>query len=165
MSVTIRSACVNDLSLMNSALKNTSSDWTSETLHSTFLENDLHWIIFKNESPAGFIVIKNNGDTWELLQIVIDENFQNQKLATQLLRYVINEAKINQIEKIQLEVRESNIAARMLYQKCGFMEVGMRKRYYKDGENAVLMDCEIRNSGGSPSEKPSNIRSPFRENF
>ena len=43
-----------------------------------------------------------------------------------------------------LEVRVSNLAARSLYQKLGFVEVGVRPRYYEDtGEDAVLMDYAI----------------------
>ncbi len=40
---------------------------------------------------------------------------------------------------ITLEVRASNRAARALYRGCGFEEVGERRRYYPDGEDAVIM--------------------------
>ena len=41
---------------------------------------------------------------------------------------------------LTLEVRESNLPARRLYEKCGFAAVGTRKNYYeKPTENAVLM--------------------------
>ncbi|MEA4899772.1 ribosomal protein S18-alanine N-acetyltransferase [Bacillota bacterium Meth-B3] len=44
---------------------------------------------------------------------------------------------------LELEVRVSNRAARALYEKLGFVEVGLRKRYYADtGEDALLMACE-----------------------
>jgi ribosomal-protein-alanine N-acetyltransferase len=36
-------------------------------------------------------------------------------------------------------VRVSNLAAQRLYLKFGFAEVGRRKRYYRDGEDALLM--------------------------
>ena len=38
-----------------------------------------------------------------------------------------------------LEVREGNIAARTLYESLGFVPEFVRKGYYSDGENAVLM--------------------------
>ena len=57
-------------------------------------------------------------------------------------------------ELITLEVRESNMAARAMYRKYGFVEVGMRHRYYTEtGENAVLMSAEGINS------------LPFQDNF
>ena len=48
------------------------------------------------------------------------------------------------IENILLEVRESNTAARSLYDSLGFRPVGVRKNYYKNPvENAILMDLRI----------------------
>lgn len=41
-----------------------------------------------------------------------------------------------------LEVRESNMGAIGLYQRHGFVEVGRRKKFYLDGEGAVLMNRE-----------------------
>jgi ribosomal-protein-alanine N-acetyltransferase len=38
-----------------------------------------------------------------------------------------------------LEVRPSNVAARALYAKLGYEVTGERRRYYRDGENALLM--------------------------
>jgi ribosomal-protein-alanine N-acetyltransferase len=43
-----------------------------------------------------------------------------------------------------LEVRESNVSARSLYEKMGFDEVGVRKNYYSNPrENAILMNLSI----------------------
>ena len=42
-----------------------------------------------------------------------------------------------------LEVRESNASARNLYAKSGFIQVGVRKKYYEDnGENGIVMLLE-----------------------
>jgi ribosomal-protein-alanine N-acetyltransferase len=38
-----------------------------------------------------------------------------------------------------LEVRESNYAAIKLYKKAGFIDLYKRKKYYRDGENAIVM--------------------------
>ena len=44
---------------------------------------------------------------------------------------------------LELEVRVSNLPAQALYHKLGFVDVGLRKRYYADtGEDALLMACE-----------------------
>jgi ribosomal-protein-alanine N-acetyltransferase len=47
-------------------------------------------------------------------------------------------------EKMSLEVRKSNVAAQGLYAQLGFFRVGVRKGYYRDGEDAVLMDCLLK---------------------
>lgn len=52
-------------------------------------------------------------------------------------------AKSEGMQVATLEVRESNEAARALYRRYGFYEVGLRKRYYSDnGEDAVIMTTE-----------------------
>lgn len=42
-----------------------------------------------------------------------------------------------------LEVRAGNAAACALYRSLGFDEVGRRRRYYRDGEDAVLMTAKL----------------------
>ena len=49
---------------------------------------------------------------------------------------------------ITLEVRESNVGARSFYEKFGFRSVAIRKDYYQDGENAILMKYHIGGEGG-----------------
>ena len=50
-------------------------------------------------------------------------------------------------EAVTLEVRASNEAARALYRGCGFEEVGERRRYYPDGEDAVIMTLALGGDG------------------
>ncbi|MCZ2110933.1 MAG: hypothetical protein LC118_15425, partial [Dehalococcoidia bacterium] len=52
-------------------------------------------------------------------------------------------ARSEAMQAATLEVRESNEAARALYRRYGFYEVGVRKRYYADnGEDAIIMTTE-----------------------
>lgn len=47
------------------------------------------------------------------------------------------------VETMQLEVRSGNAAAIALYKKCGFVQVGLRPKYYGGTEDALLMDLTI----------------------
>jgi ribosomal-protein-alanine N-acetyltransferase len=136
----IRLLNTDDLSDMQPILLSASRDWTSSTLESCFEDSYLQWGIFFENTLLGFIIIKNHHIFWEMMQIVIDAEYQHQGLATQLMQAVILEARKKNVKTIQLEVRASNVSAISLYRKCGFVEVGVRKNYYQGKEDAILMD-------------------------
>ena len=51
---------------------------------------------------------------------------------------------------VELEVRESNKAARALYKKTGFVRTGRRRNYYPSEsgrEDAILMMCDLSENG------------------
>ena len=72
---------------------------------------------------------------------VIDE-YQNQKIATKLMAYLVSLAIDLKVINITLEVRVSNNKAINLYKKFGFHEVALRKYYYGD-EDGILMEKNI----------------------
>ncbi len=55
-------------------------------------------------------------------------------------------------EAVTLEVRASNGAARALYAGQGFEEVGERRRYYADGEDAIIMTLALDDGGRAASD-------------
>ena len=136
----IRAASSADFIALKKILENTRSDWSPAILSDCFSSDYFIWMMGDLNQTMGFIVAKNNVDFWEILQIVIDQPYQRHGLASQLLKFVVGEAQQKQIQKIELEVRASNLAAITLYEKTGFVCVGFRKKYYSNGEDAVLMD-------------------------
>ncbi len=70
-----------------------------------------------------------NGEC-EIINIATRNDYRRKGLAEQLLIYVLTFTKNNKVDSILLDVRESNKAARALYSKVGFVEVGRRKNYY-----------------------------------
>lgn len=136
----IRAASSSDVIELKKILDNTHTDWSSTILADCFSSDYFVWIIGDLNHAMGFVVVKNNINFWEIFQIVIDEQYQRQGLASQLLKFIIAQAQQKQIQKIELEVRASNFSAITLYEKAGFIRVGIRKKYYSNGEDAVLMD-------------------------
>jgi [ribosomal protein S18]-alanine N-acetyltransferase len=64
------------------------------------------------------------------------------RLAEQLIAYTAFNAISEGLQYIILEVRVSNTPAIKLYQRTGFEQVGLRRKYYTDtGEDALLMTC------------------------
>jgi ribosomal-protein-alanine N-acetyltransferase len=76
---------------------------------------------------------------WELENIVVAQESRRRGVGSGLLEAFLAHARESQAEAIFLEARESSHAARRLYCRAGFREVGLRRRYYKDPiEDAVL---------------------------
>lgn len=73
----------------------------------------------------------------EVLNIVVDESYQHQGYGQKLFDKMVEDMK--DVKKITLEVRASNIKGINFYTKNGFKQVGVRKKYYKNGEDALLL--------------------------
>ncbi len=74
----------------------------------------------------------------ELLRIAVASDLRGHGLGRALLGACELELSRMDILKLLLEVRVSNIAARALYETCGWKQDGRRKAYYKNGEDAAL---------------------------
>ncbi|MEG0872589.1 MAG: ribosomal protein S18-alanine N-acetyltransferase [Clostridia bacterium] len=106
--------------------------------------NYYHYIIAKkNNIIVGYISIFYMFDTMDLISIVVKKDFQKKGLASFLLEHIFNIAKKNDVKKILLEVRVSNIAAINLYLKYGFKKIHLRKSYYDNGEDALIFQKRI----------------------
>jgi ribosomal-protein-alanine N-acetyltransferase len=83
-------------------------------------------------------------DELHILNVAVHPDERRRGHAARLLEHILSEASRNKTRVVLLEVRLSNHAARTLYRKFGFREVGTRPRYYADnGEDALLMDREL----------------------
>ena len=93
----------------------------------------------RSEEVAGFALLRCFDDA-ELIRIAVDPLRQRRGIGLKLLKALIEEAKGRFIHDIILEVRESNEAARRLYEKAGFVTEGIRRKYYSEPtEDAVIM--------------------------
>jgi ribosomal-protein-alanine acetyltransferase len=88
---------------------------------------------------CGFACAKAVAGEWEIENVVVAADFLRRGIAHALVRELIQRARNETASTVLLEVRESNRAARCLYEKCGFREVGRRRAYYANpGEDAIL---------------------------
>ena len=85
-------------------------------------------------SLAGFLAFRKLADDEaEILNLAVSPRFRKRGVAQALLRAF-------PAAHIFLEVRESNAAARALYSKAGFQQVGIRPNYYvQPNEAAIVM--------------------------
>jgi len=92
----------------------------------------------------GFAIARLVGEEGELENIVVDRKRRHQGLGTRLLEKIIEGSRSQNASRLFLEVRESNPAARALYEKCGFVLSGRRRAYYTSpSEDAVVYTREL----------------------
>lgn len=75
--------------------------------------------------------------------IAVHPAWRRRGLGERLLQSMLAKARGLNALTATLEVRVSNLGAQKLYHKYGFEEVGRRRRYYRDGEDALLMTARI----------------------
>lgn len=89
---------------------------------------------------AGYIGTYLIGGDIDITNIAVKKSFRRQGIADKLIEEVFTYAKEEKVEFINLEVRVSNIPARTLYEKYGFVQIGLRKNFYsKPVEDGILM--------------------------
>ena len=90
-------------------------------------------------SVLGFLVALRLAPEWELENIVVAPSARRRGVGRQLMDALLSAARRSNSGSVFLEVRESNDAARTLYEKGGFKQTGRRKSYYANPmEDAVL---------------------------
>lgn len=122
--------------------QNFSHPWTEEMLTSE-LDNMLSSFICALGDNgvvmgyAGLTVVAGEG---YINNIAVRQEYRKQGVASELLKVFLRFAEAQGLAFLTLEVRVSNTAAKQLYMKHGFSQVGRRKDYYDDPkEDAILM--------------------------
>ncbi len=78
-----------------------------------------------------------------ITNIAVAETARGRGVGTVVTRALMQYAANMGVQYMTLEVRRSNLAAQKMYKRLGFIELGVRKRYYEDnGEDAYLMVCQ-----------------------
>jgi ribosomal-protein-alanine N-acetyltransferase len=91
-------------------------------------------------SLIGFAVVWFAGAEGELGDLAVQSAWRRRGVASALIEAVVREAAERGATEIYLEVRESNEAARGLYERHGFEVINQRTRYYSDPvEDALVM--------------------------
>lgn len=98
----------------------------------------------KDQQLRGFLIARTSDKDWELENIVVDKASRRRGFGRMLLETLIGAASVRHAGRIFLEVRESNAAARTLYEKCGFVMSGRRNSYYgSPPEDAILYQLQL----------------------
>ena len=92
---------------------------------------------------TGYLMSLLVADELHITNLAVSPSRRRSGIADSLIGHALQDARAHGATWCQLEVRVTNAPARTLYEKHGFREIGVRKGYYQDGEDAVVMGKEL----------------------
>jgi ribosomal-protein-alanine N-acetyltransferase len=93
---------------------------------------------------VGFLAARKAADEAEILNLAVHPHFRRIGIASDLLLRALNEFKHSAVTRVFLELRASNLPARTLYQRFGFLPIGTRTAYYREpSEDAICMQRKL----------------------
>ncbi len=98
-------------------------------------------VVHSNEAIVAFAVARIVEREWEVENVVVAGQMRRQGIAFTLMNALIHRAGAEGADKIVLEVRESNFAARALYEKTGFAPSGLSSGYYRSPQENAICYC------------------------
>ncbi len=100
------------------------------------------YLVAKNEfnKVVGYIGMWVVFDEGHITNLAAHPLYRRQGVGRTLLNELVAVARRNGVQYLTLEVRRSNLSAQDLYQKIGFVHMGVRRKYYLDNrEDALIM--------------------------
>jgi ribosomal-protein-alanine N-acetyltransferase len=140
MNVHIRPMKMKDIDKVYQLEKHLFKDSWSKNSFKMEMENDeisYPLILEVDGNVAGYAVVWFYAGELHIANFAIALEYQGEGLGSRLLDYIMNMS--DSYHFAYLEVRESNYTAINLYKKAGFIDLYKRKKYYRDGENAIVM--------------------------
>jgi ribosomal-protein-alanine N-acetyltransferase len=119
----------------------TAAQWSHKQFERVFGEDPRRVALVIEEAVGvqGFLVAKEVGGEWEIENVAIAGPARRRGLGTRLLGAFLDDARREGATTVFLEVRESNHAARLLYEKWAFVESGRRPSYYTQPQEDAIV--------------------------
>ena len=141
MNLEIYNMTLEDLKLLKDNLTTDFDDfWSYEILQNELNNPNSEYFIAKQDNEIlGFAGIWKSIDDVHITDIVVKKIYRKKHIGSALLQKLIDTAKEQNFKSITLEVNENNLPAINLYSKFLFNKLGIRKKYYKNKDNAIIM--------------------------
>ncbi|MDD4526879.1 MAG: ribosomal protein S18-alanine N-acetyltransferase [Candidatus Margulisbacteria bacterium] len=138
--IKLQKAQANDLAFLERIHQQTiASVWSREDFLNALDKDDkIVSLIIEQGSPVGYIMVDVLPPEAELINIAIGPENQSRGIGSKAMKILMNNLREKKIESIFLEVRATSKAVDF-YKSNGFEVIGVRKKYYPDGENALRM--------------------------
>ena len=134
---------VSDLNQISSNLIYEFDDfWNESTLKNELKNEYSYYIVAKSTIDSeivGFAGLKIVLDNADIMNIVTKKSKRNLGIAQLMLQELINISKEKNVKTITLEVNYKNKPAIHLYEKFNFKQIAIRKNYYSNTDDAIIM--------------------------
>ena len=114
-------------------------EWSLQSFYSE-LENpevSIPLVVEEDKQIIGYAIVWYYADELHISNFAISPEYRRRGLGRRLLNYIMN--LVSDYKFAYLEVRMSNRPAIALYEQYGFEPLYVRERYYRNGEDAVIM--------------------------
>ena len=140
----IRAASLDDLAgLVNLEQACFAVPWSEESLRFDLSGHpEARYLVASapDNSLAGYAAYWAALDEAQITNIAVAPDWRRRGVGRMLLEALISLAVDDGLQRLFLEVRQSNLAAIALYQSAGFQAIGIRRGYYQDNdEDAIIM--------------------------
>ena len=142
--ISIKQINENDIDLCYELDSNTISLWSKKQWADEFKKegSKIFGLFFANLLIA-ICVSQVVLDEAQINYFVVDQKFRKRGFGFYLMSYLIKRCEKINLNKLLLEVSQSNITAERFYSRFDFFTVGVRKNYYKDGSGAILKEKKL----------------------
>ena len=118
--------------------------WTHNILESELKSKNSYFIVATiDDKIVGFAGLKIVLDQSDVMNIVVRKDQRQNGIGSIMLEYLIEYSKSLNLKTITLEVNENNLSAIRLYNKFNFDHIGIRKKYYRDNSDAIIMSKQL----------------------
>ena len=145
MQIKISKMNIDDLNKISPVLLTEFDDFWNYNIFKSELENEnSKYVVAKNNDEiVGFAGIWISIDEAHVTNIVTKKDLRKNGIGSTPLEELINLSKTLNLVSITLEVNENNLDAIKLYEKFGFEKLGIRKKYYNNTDNALIMTKKL----------------------
>ena len=142
--ISIREINEKDIDLCYELDLNTLSLWNKKQWKSEFKKEGINVFgLILTNFLIGICVFQVVIDEAHLNYFVINHQFRKKGFGSYLMNYIIKRCIKLNLNKILLEVSQSNVAAGEFYNRFDFSTVGIRRNYYKNGSDAILKEKKL----------------------
>ncbi len=97
------------------------------------------WHAEANSKALAFLVVEDLPDLFSILRVGVVPECQRQGIGKEMIDFLIQLARNEQVPNILLEVHECNLAAQHLYFASGFRQIHRKNGYYHDPPGNALV--------------------------